>query len=85
MRFLINSKHTWDQKLEIVAFKLGVNTIEYSYHLNFYEDAQLAWVKTSCSKLRNHVLGIKNSTPWLLKIVGSSQKNKINWANRIFF
>jgi len=42
-----------------VAFKLGVNTIEYSYHLNFYEDAQLAWVETSCSKLRNHVLGIK--------------------------
>jgi hypothetical protein len=42
MRFSFNSKHTWDQKLESVVFKLGVNTIEYSYNLNFYEDAQLA-------------------------------------------
>ncbi len=41
-RFSSNSKHTWDQKLESVAFKLGVNTIEYSYNSNFYEDAQLA-------------------------------------------
>jgi hypothetical protein len=40
------------------------------------------------------VLGIKNPTPWLLKIVGSSHKKiekndpkkiKSNWANRIFF
>ncbi len=53
--------HLGSKRLEIVAFKLGVNTIEYSYNLSVYEDAQLAWVETSCSKLRNH--GAWNQKP----------------------